>query len=82
MSYPVLKPNSSWFIPLDGTLRNTITTIQFYNSKSDLIDQLEGWDASISQDGSIQCFIDGTTLYICGNGSGKIALSPDARFFQ
>lgn len=81
MNYPILKPNSSWFAPVDGALRNIITTIQIYNSESDAIDQIEyGWDASIAQDGSIICFINNNILYICGNGSGKIALSPDARY--
>lgn len=81
MAIPVLKPNSSWFTPADGTLRSTITTIQFYNSYADLTSQLDnGWDASVAQDGSIMCFIDGTALYICGNDSGKIALSPDASY--
>lgn len=81
MSYPILKPNSSWFAPTDGTLRNSITTIQFYNSEADLVDQLDGgWDASMLQDGSITCYIVDTTLYICGNESGKIALSSDASY--
>lgn len=81
MVMPVLKPNSSWFTPTNGTLRSTITAIQFYNSINDLADQLEnGWDASVAEDGSIQCFIGDTTLYICGNESGKIVLSSDASY--
>ena len=81
MSYPILKPNSSWFCPTDGTLRSSITAIQFYDSEADLRDQLDvAWDASAAQDGSIRCFIEGTTLYICGNESGGITLSPDASY--
>lgn len=83
MSYPILKPNSTWFSPNVSTVtRNTLTTINIVDSyaPSDAAAVVDSWDASNAQDGSIMCYIEGTVLTIAGNGSGKIAANEDSSY--
>lgn len=80
MSYPILKPNSTWFTPTVSTIkRSEITKIDItvgpYFPTESITDS---WDASIAQDGSIMCYVEGTVLTIAGNGSGKIAANEDS----
>lgn len=83
MSYPILKPNSTWFTPNVSTIkRNTITTINIVDTYTpeDVTTVTDSWDASVAQDGSIMCYVEGTVLTIAGNGSGKIAANEDSSF--
>ena len=81
MSIPILKPNSSWFTPnLNTTTRTIITLINILDTYTPTSTITDSWDASVEQDGSIMCYVEGTTLTIAGNSSGKIALSEDARY--
>lgn len=79
MSYPILKPNSTWFCPTDTTLkRATITTINIVDTYTITGNESHSWDASNANDGSIMCYVTGTDLTIAGNGSGKISTNADA----
>lgn len=79
MVMPVLKPNSSWFTPtLTTTKRNLITVINIVDSYTPSDTVADSWDASLAQDGSIMCYLDGTVLTIAGNGSGGIQANEDA----
>lgn len=83
MSYPILKPNSTWFAPNVSTItRSTITTINIVDTytPADATAVVDSWDASVAQDGSILCYVEGTVLTIAGNGSGKIAANEDSSF--
>ena len=79
MVYPILKPNSSWFSPTISTIkRNIVTIINFLDSYTPSGTPTDSWDASEAQDGSIMCYLEGTTLTIAGNGSGKIMANKDS----
>lgn len=79
MSYPILKPNSTWFSPNVSTVtRNIITTINIVDAYTPSDTIVDSWDASVAQDGSIMCYVEGTVLTIVGNGSGSISLNQDA----
>lgn len=81
MAYPILKPNSSWFTPTVSTVnRGIITAINIVDSYTPSATPTDSWDASVAQDGSIMCYVEGTVLTIAGNGSGKIATGADASF--
>ena len=81
MSYPILKPSNTWFIPNVSTInRGTITVINIVDSYTPTTTPTDSWDASISQDGSITVYVEGTKLTISGNGSGKIATNEDASY--
>lgn len=81
MSYPILKPNSAWFCPVDTSLtRATITAINIVDTYTITGAENHSWDASNTNDGSIICYITGTELTIAGNGSGKISVNTDASF--
>lgn len=83
MSYPILKPNSTWFAPSVSTIkRSTITIINIVDSYTpeDMTAITDSWDASVAQDGSIMCYVEGAVLTIAGNGSGKIAANEDSGF--
>lgn len=80
MSYPILKPNSSWFAPTVSTVnRGIITTINIVDSYTPTTTPTDSWDASVAQDGSIMCYVEGTVLTIAGNGSGKIATNANSK---
>ena len=79
MSYPILKPSNTWFIPNVSTInRGTITVINIVDSYTPTTTPTDSWDASISQDGSITVYVEGTVLTISGNGSGSIIANEDA----
>jgi surface protein len=81
MAYPILKPNSTWFTPNVSTItRSTIITINIVDTytPADATAIVDFWDASVAQDGSIMCYVEGTALTIAGNGSGKILTNEDA----
>lgn len=81
MSYPILKPNSTWFSPNVTTIkRSTIITINIVDTYAPSDTLLDSWDASIAQDGSIMCYVEGTTLTIAGNGSGGIFANANSGF--
>lgn len=81
MSYPILKPNSTWFSPNVSTVtRNIITTINIVDTYIPSDTLVDSWGASVAQDGSIMCYVEGTVLTIVGNGSGKIAANEDFSF--
>lgn len=67
MSTPVLKPNSSWFAPtVSAVKRSTITTINIVDSYTPSTTPTDSWDASVAQDGSIMCYVEGAVLTIDG----------------
>lgn len=81
MSYPILKPNSTWFSPNVTTIkRSTITTINIVDTYIPSDTFVDSWDASVTQDNSIICYVEGTTLTIAGNGSGGIFANADSGF--
>lgn len=81
MSYPILKPNSTWFTPNVSTIkRSTITIINIVDSYTPATTHTDSWDASVAQDGSIMCYVEDAVLTIAGNGSGKIAANEDSSF--
>lgn len=81
MSYPILKPNSSWFTPTASTItRSTITSINIVDSYTPSTTPVDSWDASVVQDGGIMCYVEDTVLTIAGNGSGRIQANEDSSF--
>ena len=79
MAIPVLKPNCTWFSPnLDTINRTIITIINFADTYTPSGTVTDSWDASVDQDGSIMCYVEGTILTIAGNGSGCIMANADS----
>lgn len=79
MSYPILKPNSSWFSPtLATTTRSIITAINIVDIYTPTTTPTDSWDASVAQDGSIMCYVEDTILTIAGNGTGKIMANENS----
>lgn len=79
MKNPILKPSNTWFTPTVSTItRSIITVINIVDSYSPSGTVVDSWDASVAQDGSIMCYVDGTVLTVAGNGSEKIAANEDA----
>ena len=80
MAYPILKPNSSWFTPTTSSVkRDTITTINIVDSYTPSTTPTNSWDASVAQDGSIMCYVEGTILTIAGKASQIDLDNTDAR---
>ena len=76
---PTIAEKQTWY---KGTLsKRKITEVHFIDSfEEETVD--ETWEAGATEDDSITCYIVGTVLYICSNGSLGIKLSPSAyRFF-
>lgn len=83
MSAPVLKPNYTWWTPNVSTVkRSTITTFNFADTYTPSNTVTDSWDASLAQDGSVMCYVEGTVLTVAGNGSGKIIANPDSSRFM
>ena len=81
MATPILKPNSSWFTPTLTTVkRTTITVINILDSYTPTGTLTDSWDASVTQDGSVMCYVEGTVLTIAGNSSGKIMANEDSSY--
>lgn len=75
----VLAPNSSWW--RGTTARSTITAINIVDSVASVPSgSSETWDASENQNESVTAYVNGTTLYLAGNGSGSIALTADGSY--
>ena len=73
---PTLATSDTWY---KGTIKkNTITEINIANSYTPTGNETESWDASEAQDGSVMCYINGTTLTIAGNDSGKIIANANS----
>lgn len=73
----IIAPNSSWYT--STTSRSTITEINIVDSVASVPSTYsESWDASKDGDSSVTAYINGTKLYIAGNGSGRIATTDDA----
>lgn len=76
---PVLAANSTWY--RGTTPRSNITAINIVDSVDSVpTTYSESWDASEGENGTVTAFIDGTTLYIAGNGTGSIATTEDAGY--
>jgi len=76
---PMLAESSSWY--KGTTPRANITTINIVDSVDSVPSTYsETWDASEAMSGTVTAFVAGTTLYIAGNGSGKIVAPRDASF--
>ena len=81
MATPIFKPTSTWFTPTVDTIkRSTFTEINIVDSYTPTGTVTDSWDASVTQDGSIMCYVEGTTLTIAGNGSGKILTNENSGF--
>lgn len=81
MAILTLKPNSTWFAPNVSTVtRGKITAINIVDSYTPAGAATDSWDASVDNDGSIMCYVDGTVLTLSGNGSGKIFTNEDASY--
>lgn len=83
MAYPVLAPSNSWYrgsvVKLDFTTINIVDIV----SSEVFSNATESWAAAIKNNefsSDITCYVNGTTLTIAGNGSGKIALSPNSSY--
>lgn len=76
-SIPTIASTNTWY--RSETPRNTFTTINIVNSTSDVpATYTETWDASEGETGAVNAYVDGTILYIAGNGSGSIATTSSA----
>lgn len=83
MAIPVMKPSYTWFTPNLSTInRANITIINFADTYTPGTTVIDSWDASVDQDGSIMCYVEGTTLTIAGNGSGRIMANEDSSRFM
>lgn len=69
----VLAPNSTWFAPSDTSVtRAGITRIDIVDSYAPTGKETASWDASVSKNGSVMCYVNGGVLTMAGNGSGEI----------
>ena len=76
-SSPTLAANSSWY---KGTTdKSTITAIEIKDSYTPSGTPTEQWNADVDNSGSIKAYVEGTTLTIAGNGTGKIKANADSR---
>lgn len=81
MGVPTLKSGSTWFTPnIDTIKRSLIQTIDIVNSYLYTEELTDSWDASVEQDGSIMCYVEGTKLIISGNGSDAIMANEDSSY--
>ena len=81
MAYPILAKRHTWWTQGNpSAYQETFTEINFVDSYTPTGSETESWDASANRDGSITAYVDGATLIVAGNGSGKIALSADASY--
>ena len=78
MAIPTLAPNSTWFAPVNGTTRASITEINIVDSYTPTGNENDSWDASAAKDGGVMCYVNGTVLTMAGNGSGKIMANADS----
>lgn len=69
-SGPTLAEKATWY--KGSTDKYAITTINIVDSYTPSGTPAESWDASAAGDGSVMAYVEGATLTIAGNGSGKI----------
>lgn len=75
-----LASGFSWY--KGSTKKNTITTINIVDSANATTKSsaTESWAADVDGNGSIMCYVNGTTLTIAGNGAGKIMANPNSSY--
>lgn len=79
MATLTLLPNKTWFKPSVSTVtKSSITTINIVDTYTPTDTVTDSWDASEDTDGSIMVYVQGGTLTIAGNGSGKIYANADS----
>lgn len=75
---PVMAPRRTWSDYYWGRATGiTFDTIRFVNTYTPTGDEELVWAADKDGTGSIMCYGKGDTLYIAGNGSGKIIANED-----
>ena len=67
---PTLAYGSTWY--KGSTDKASITKIQIKDSYTPSGTAAEAWNADARNSGSIKAYVEGTTLTIAGNGTGKI----------
>ena len=67
---PTLAYGSTWY--KGSTDKASITKIQIKDSYTPSGTAAESWNADARNSGSIKAYVEGTTLTIAGNGTGKI----------
>jgi len=79
---PALAYADTWY--KGNTEKSAFTTINIVDSaNSSVIDSAtETWNAGINDSDNVICYVNGSTLTIAGNGSGKIYLINAARTFE
>lgn len=81
MSLPILAPNSSWFRPNNSSItKSIITEINIVDTYTVTGNEIDSWDASAANDGSVMVYVTGTVLTIAGNGSGKVYANEDSSY--
>ena len=73
-SQPIIAADDTWY--KSTTPRPSITSISLVDSASAVPSTYsESWDASAAGDRTVTVYINGTDLYIAGNGTGEIKAS-------
>lgn len=67
---PMLAEGSSWY--KSSVSRKKFTKIELIDSGTPSGTIVEQWNADVDNSGSIKAYVEGTTLTIAGNGTGKI----------
>lgn len=79
LEYPVLKSGRVCFKPATtGFSPTDITDIHFVDSYTPTGKEDATFNLDEGNTGSIKGYRTGTTIVVCGNGSGKIRLNPDS----
>ncbi len=86
LDHPMLAASDTWYT--GNTKRNSLTAINIVDSADEttISSATESWPAAVDQnadselDDDIMCYINGTTLTIAGDGSGRIYMNPDSKF--
>ncbi len=73
---PVLAAKDSWY--RGKAEKSTITKIKIVDSYQKTGDELEFWDASYEQNGSVMAYLADATLILAGNGTGTIVANADS----
>lgn len=73
---PTLLIQNTWY--KGTTAKTVITEIHVVDTYTETGAEAESWNADTEDLGKIKCYIDGTTLIIAGNGSGRIMANADA----
>jgi len=82
-NYPTLAKGNTWY--KGSTAKTTITEINIVDKASPDITFNEKWNVAVDTDGDgnlnedIKCYINGTTLTIAGNGTGKIFANSNSQ---